>query len=255
MKVPHYSVPPAALQLLRSTEGKVLAVGVASVVLMLLAFGIGWLVAPQAATLLAAMSGLNLLIGPVAGMSFGFANGMDHISVIVDAIVIESMQVLIVFPLFVLSWNHLLDLPRLRPLLARMQVRAESQRVWVRRLGIAGLFLFVLVPFWMTGPIIGAIIGFLIGLRTAFNLAIVLTANSVAIVGWALSLYEISRVTAGISRYAVLIAVLAVTLLALSWRLLSRRTSRGGAPLMPARRPSEPPRQAVARTAQPAAHR
>lgn len=223
VRVPRYSVPPAALQLLLSTEGKVLAAGVAAVLMLLLAFGIGWLLAPQATTPLAAMSGINLLIGPVAGMSFGFANGMGHVCVIVDAIVIESMQVLIVFPLFVLSWNHLLDLPRLRPLMARMQVRAESQQVWVRRLGIAGLFLFVLVPFWMTGPIIGAIIGFLIGLRTASNLAIVLTANSVAIVGWALSLYEITRVTTGISRYAVLIAVLALTLLALSWRLLSRR--------------------------------
>jgi uncharacterized membrane protein len=181
------------------------------------------MVEPEATTVLAAMSGLNLLIGPVAGLSYGFASGLDHVTVIVDAIVIESIQVLVVFPLFLLSWNHLLDLPRLRPLLAPMQVRAESQQAWVRRAGIAGLFLFVLVPFWMTGPIVGAIIGFLIGLGTPLNLAIVLTANSVAIVGWALSIYEVGRVTAGLGQYALLAAVLAMALLGFSWRVLSRR--------------------------------
>lgn len=223
MKVPHYGIPPAGRLLLHRTEGRVLLIGIVSVLAMLLAFGICWLVAPEATTVLAAMSGLNLLIGPVAGLSFGYANGLDHVTVIVDAILIESIQVLIVFPLFVLSWNHLLDLPRLRPMLAKLQVRAESQQVWVRRLGIAGLFLFVLVPFWMTGPIVGAIIGFLIGLGTALNLTLVLTANSLAIVGWALSLHQLGRITIGFNRYALFAAVVALALLAVAWQQLARR--------------------------------
>ena len=79
---------------------------------------------------------------------------------------------LILYPLFVLSWNRLIDIGRLGPYLARVHASAESQQGWVRRFGIAGLFLFVFVPFWMTGPVVGAIIGFLLGLRTAVNLAI-----------------------------------------------------------------------------------
>jgi hypothetical protein len=94
----------------------------------------------------------------------------------------------------------------------------------VRRFGIAGLFLFVFVPFWMTGPVVGAIIGFLIGLRARTNLAVVLSATYVAIAAWALSLSELGRISAGYNRYALFAAILAVALLALAWRLLVRRS-------------------------------
>ena len=170
--------------LFASTEGRMLGVGLALTGLMLLAFGIGWHLFPDRLLPYAIMSGLNLIIGREAGMSFGYASGFNHADVVPRNILIETIQVLVVYPLFVLSTRHLIKLPTLQPLVTRMHRAAESQGGTVRKFGIAGLFVFVFAPFWMTGPVVGAIIGFLIGLRPWVNLAVVLTATYVAIGVW-----------------------------------------------------------------------
>lgn len=214
---------PAAARLLASAEGRILAGGIALAVLTFAAFGAGWLLAPQPTLVLAAMTGLNLLIGRAAGLSFGYASGLDHPTVILGNMLVETIQVMVVYPLFALSWQQLLDLPRLRPLLARMHRDAEARQPWVMRFGIAGVFIFVFVPFWMTGPVVGAIIGFLIGLKPRVNLPVVLSATYVATVIWALLLNELHGVAEPVNRYALVLAAVALALLALAWRLLARR--------------------------------
>lgn len=218
------SAAPAPAPLLASAEGRLLAVGLALATLLLAAFGIGWLLAPEATLVLAAMTGLNLLIGRAAGLSFGYASGLDHPTVILGNLLVETIQVLVVYPLFALSWNHLLDLPRLRPWLARLRRGAETRQPWVQRFGIVGLFIFVFVPFWMTGPVVGAIIGFLIGLKPRVNVPVVLSATAVAIVLWALLLNELQDHAAQVHRYALVLAAVAVALLALVVRRLIRRS-------------------------------
>lgn len=91
------------------------------------------------------------------------------------------------------------------------------------RFGIVGVFIFVFVPFWMTGPVVGAIIGFLIGLKPRVNLPLVLSATYVATVVWALLLDELQSLAEPVNRYALVLAVIAVALLALVWRLLVQR--------------------------------
>ena len=40
-----------------------------------------------------------------------------------------------------------------------LSLSRQSLYVKLRKFGIAGLFVFVFAPFWMTGPVVGAIIG------------------------------------------------------------------------------------------------
>ena len=89
----------------------------------------------------------------------------------------------------------------------------------MRRFGIAGLFLFVLVPFWMTGPLVGAIIGFLIGLHPVVNLLVVLSATGLAIFLYALFLEPLNAWASAVHPYAVFAVI--VTLAVLAW--LARR--------------------------------
>lgn len=93
---------------------------------------------------------------------------------------VETIRVIVVYPPVVLSRQQLLDLPRLRPQLVRMRRNAEAGQPSVQRFGIAGVFIFVFVPFWMTGPVVGAIIGFPIGLKPRAKLSVVLSATYVA---------------------------------------------------------------------------
>jgi uncharacterized membrane protein len=212
--------------LFASTEGRILGVGLALTGLMLLAFGIGWHLYPDSVLPYAIMTGLNLIIGREAGMSFGYASGLDHAHVVPLNILIETIQVLVVYPLFVLSTRQLIKLRVLLSLITRIHRAAESRGGMVRKFGIAGLFAFVFAPFWMTGPVVGAIIGFLIGLRPWVNLAVVLVSTYIAIGVWALLLNELNVWAATFNRFAPYALVLAIVLIAAAMQLLGRHRAR-----------------------------
>jgi uncharacterized membrane protein len=214
---------PGWRQLLARTEGRLLAVGLAMTLAIAASVGIGLMLAPQATLDYAAVIGLNVVVGRAAGMSYGIASGLAPLELILCNLAVESAQVLVVYPLFVLAWQQLIDTRRIAPQLERLRAAAESGRGNVRRFGIAGLFVFVFMPFWMTGPVVGAIIGFLLGLRTAVNLAVVLSATGLAIVVYARLFEQIDAWTSALHPYAVFAVIVALALLAWLVRRWMRR--------------------------------
>jgi uncharacterized membrane protein len=217
---------PRLRGLIASTEGRLLAVGLALAALMSFTLGLVAIVWPDAALVLAAMTGLNLVIGPAAGMAYGYASGLGHVPVMGCNMFVETVQVLVVYSLFVLSWRHWIHLPRLQPLLDRAQANAEAQQGWVRRFGIAGLFIFVFLPFWMTGPVVGAIIGFLIGLSARATLAMVLSGAYAATAIYALLMDPMRDWAIDHRRFALVGLVIAVALLALALRSMFKPPPR-----------------------------
>ncbi|MFZ9086801.1 MAG: small multi-drug export protein [Steroidobacteraceae bacterium] len=217
--------PPRHL-LLATPEGRILLFGLLGVLLLAIGIGLTWLMAPEQAFTYIVMAGLNLSIGRAAGMSFGYASGLGHEQVIPINMLIETVQVIVVYPLFALTWTHLIDTPRWNALMGRMRAAATQHQGRVQRYGIVGLFFFVFTPFWMTGPVVGAIIGFLIGLRPWVNLGVVLGATYIAIGVWALLLNELNRWLGAYNQLAPFALVMALILLALSGKLL--RSPRNG---------------------------
>ena len=72
-------------------------------------------------------------------------------------------------------------------------------------------------PFWMTGPVVGCAIGFLLGLRAWVNMVVVLAGTYVAIFVWALFLREVhERVAAYSSRAAVVVMIVLIVAIALA---------------------------------------
>ncbi len=128
----------------------------------------------------------NIIFGRMAGLSIGIASQMDITLLIAFNLFIESIMVLLFYPLFVLSWKKL-DLITYEPLnrfLERSKVSAHKYEPLIKRYGIIGLILFVLTPFAMTGPVVGSFIGFLIGFRHVVTLLVVLSSTLVAIILW-----------------------------------------------------------------------
>ena len=216
--------------LFANPEGRMLGLGLALTGLGLLAFGIGWHLYPDGILPYAIMTGLNLIIGREAGMSFGYANGFGHAQVVPLNILIETIQVLVIYPLFVQSTRHLIKLRILERFITRIHHAADSGGGMVRKFGIAGLFVFVFLPFWMTGPVVGAIIGFLIGLRPWVNLTVVLMSTYIAIGIWALLLNELNVWASTVNQFAPYVLFLAIVLLAgaLKWLVRHREQSANG---------------------------
>jgi uncharacterized membrane protein len=205
---------------LRGIEARILAAGLFLTLLTVIALSVGWLVNPELAARFAAMTGLNLTVGRAAGMSFGYATGLHHPAVITSSVLIETIQVLVIYPLFVLSWKSLVDARHMQRLLVGMRRSAEANKTWVARYGMVGLFAFVFLPFWMTGPVVGSVIGFLIGLKARHNLPIVLSATYAAVVIWAVFFERMNAWLAAYGRYAAFGLVLLVAAAALALRVV-----------------------------------
>lgn len=72
----------------------------------------------------------------------------------------------------------------LRVRLEKVQADAEQHRGFVHRWGAFGVFLFMLVPFLVNGPLIGGIAGRLAGLRTTDILLPVVASTVINAVAW-----------------------------------------------------------------------
>lgn len=200
--------------LLNSPEGRCLLIGVALAFVFTLWLGIKLLLSPEDSQVLIGLTATEIMFGRAAGIAFGYSMGLGYSMVIPICIIIETVLVLLFYPLFVFSWRHLLVIKRLKNIFERIRKVAETRKDTVRRYGIAGLFVFVWFPFWMTGPVVGCVIGFMIGLRIWLNMTAVLSGTYVAIIGWAVFLRQFHDRVASYSSYATAtIATMALLIL------------------------------------------
>jgi len=191
--------------LLASPEGRLLLVGVALILTYTVWLGIKVLFSPAESQLLVGMTATQILFGRAASMAFGYSMGLGHWTVIPVCMVIETILVLIFYPLFVLSWHRLLAFKWLNNIFERTRAAAEARKGIVQKYGIIGLFVFVWFPLWMTGPMVGCVIGFLLGLRIRTTMAAVLGGTYVAVLGWAFFLRKFHDIVASYSSYAAMV--------------------------------------------------
>ena len=132
----------------------------------------------------------NIFIGRVPAISFGYASNLSHTTVIVFNIVAEMILVTLIYSIFVFSLKGVVKVKRLENFFNKVQEKKERHKNIFIKYGRFGLFIFVFIPFWMTGPIVGSIIGFLIGMRHFTIIFIVFLATIISMTLWGLFLQE-----------------------------------------------------------------
>ncbi len=210
------------VSLFSNSEGRVLLLGVALVFAYTLWLGFELFWDPSAAQILIGTTATAVVFGRAAGLAFGYSAGLGPVTVILVSMVAETASVLLVYPLFVFSWRHLLVLKPLQKAFARMHEAAEKHKGGIQRYGVIGLFAFVWFPFWMTGPVVGCVIGFLLGLPVWLNLGVVLAGTYVAILGWALFLREVHTRVFSSNPYAAMAMVVLLAVLVIVGYVLRR---------------------------------
>jgi uncharacterized membrane protein len=221
---------------LASAEGKILLAGLLLAVTYVagLVLTLNW-----SAGLFHKLLGItstHLIGGRAAGLTIGYSYGLPRWVVIGVNMAIETIVVLIIYPVFVLSYRKLIAIGPLKDLLDQAQHAAESQQRRIARYGVPMLFLFVWFPMYFTGPVVGAIIGYLIGLRPLVNLGVVLTGTYAAVLCWGMALHRLNAALASLGPYPPLIfveLVLLVVVALLVRRVLGEHERHG--------RPPEPP--------------
>lgn len=207
---------------LASSEGHVLIAGLALASLYALWLSIQLVTSADDFQTLIGMTATEVVFGRVACMAFGYTLGLSYLAVILISMFLETILVLVFYPLFVFIWQQLLVIRWLKKLSNRIRTAAETHKDKVRKYGIIGLFFFVWLPFWMTGPVVGCMIGYLLRLRVWTNLVTVLAGTYAAILGWAFLLHQLHQKTVSYSSYAIVIATALVAGLMLTWTLRRR---------------------------------
>ena len=197
--------------------------GAAAALLGTIVMGIVFFWSPETSRMFGIMSFANIVFGRAVSMSIGYAGGYDHALVVPLNMWVESVLVLLFYPVFVFSMRKLVVFPSLKRFIDRTHAVAERHHKKVRRYGIVGLFIFVWFPFWMTGPVVGAAIGYLLGFQAWLTISIVLAGTYIAILGWAWLLFGIHARVAVFGSWAPAVIVGIFVLIALAGYWLNPR--------------------------------
>jgi uncharacterized membrane protein len=99
---------------------------------------------------------------------------------------LEVVIVLITYGIVVLIMRNVIQPKLLHSTVRQAELTAQEQKTNIKRYGAIGLFFFVMFPFFMTGPVIGALIGYLLHYRAINNFLIVFGGTLCSIVIYAL---------------------------------------------------------------------
>ena len=210
-----------------SPEGRVFQIGAVLGVIYLVWLGASYFIDRENFHVYIGMTVAHLFFGRAAGMIFGYALDFGHAVVVPVNLAIETVMIMLLYPLFVFSVRKLLVINALKSFMDRLQETAAANQDRIRRYGTPGLFVFVFIPFWMTGPIIGSIIGYLLGLRTWVIMSVVIGGTYVATGVWAFILVELRDRMSTFTPYAPLLLIGVVILIVVAGRVLERSARNG----------------------------
>ena len=125
--------------------------------------------------------GLHVVGARAPAILFCLAHGMSPAATLFLNFYIEVLLVVLVYYTFILIVRECIESKILR--LAARQAESAAQRhvTRLKRFEQVGLFLLVMAPLPMTGPVTGAIVGYLLNLRPSRTLPIVLAGTFCAL--------------------------------------------------------------------------
>ena len=178
-------------KLFKGKEGNIFLLGLFMIFILGVFIIVLYFINPLLASKITGMVFSNLLVGRVPSLSFGYAAELNHFWVISTNIYTEFIMVTILYPLFILSIKGIVKVQSLEKFFSQVERKKVIHKEKFDKYGRFGLFIFVFIPFWMTGPIVGSMIGYLIGMKHYTIIFTVFIATIVSITLWGIFLQEI----------------------------------------------------------------
>jgi uncharacterized membrane protein len=125
---------------------------------------------------------VHIMGGRALGIINCLSAGISIYYTILYNFFLEVVIVLIAYGIVVLVMRNIIQPKLFKSAVREAELTAQRQKTKIKRYGSIGLFLFVMFPFFMTGPVIGAIIGYLLNYRAINNFMIVFSGTLSSIV-------------------------------------------------------------------------
>ncbi len=177
-----------------------------------------------------------IFLGRAAAVGSGLEMGFSPVFLFFQTAFADLLITFYVYPIFVRGYSHLTRVPYIGNYLDNLHQVALSYESTMKPYGIIGLMLFVIFPFWSTGALVGAILGFLIGLPVVTTLVSVTVGNLIAIGAWVWFYHWLTDWNRGVA-VVVLVLIFAV---AITGILVGIRNKRRQKNILPAAVTDEP---------------
>jgi len=122
--------------------------------------------------------------GRAAGIGLCIISGMNLPGTIIYNFYLEVLIVCFTYSIFVLSLNNYIKFQWVESLTGSLMVKADKHKEQIRKYGWTGIFLFVMIPLPVTGPVVGSTIAYLLKMNLWHNFSAVFLGTLAAIVGW-----------------------------------------------------------------------
>jgi uncharacterized membrane protein len=171
-------------RLFNTTEGRLLMAGF--FLIFLLVGTIGYFIATDADTAktLILTFFANTFGGRSVGIGLCIIQDFGAFPTIFYNFYLEVMVVLFTYSIFVLTTTNYLRVEWVVRAMERIAVTAMKQKKKIERFGWIGVFLFVMIPLPVTGPVVGSIIGHMIRLSRVKNFSATFLGTLTAIILW-----------------------------------------------------------------------
>jgi uncharacterized membrane protein len=129
---------------------------------------------------------VHIMGGRALGVAKCLSANISPFNTILYNFFLEVVIVLIAYGVVVLIMRNVIQPKLLHSTVRQAELTAQKQKTNIKRYGAIGLFFFVMFPFFMTGPVIGAIIGYLLHYRAINNFLIVFGGTLCSIIVYTL---------------------------------------------------------------------
>ncbi len=126
----------------------------------------------------------NFLGGRAAGIGLCFMHGFNPVWTALYTFYLEFLIICLSYSIFVLSINNYIQAGWIKDLTCRFARKARKHKTRIENHGWTGLFLFVMIPLPITGPVCGVIIGALLRIKLWQNFTAVSLGTLTAILLW-----------------------------------------------------------------------
>ncbi len=129
---------------------------------------------------------VHIMGGRALGIAACLSADISRFYTILYNFFLEVVIVLITYGIVVLVIQNIIQPKLFRSAVKQAELAARDQKTNIKKYGAIGLFLFVMLPFFMTGPVIGSIIGYLLNYKAINNFLIVFSGTLSSIIIYAL---------------------------------------------------------------------
>jgi uncharacterized membrane protein len=170
--------------LFQTVEGRLLLLGIFLSMALVLFLGIYGFIDFDTTKILFFVFITHIVGSRAGGIGLCIINGFSPFTTIAYNFYVEILIVCFTYSGFVLSTTNYLKIEWIKKFMDKLAAKAMEQKEKIKSYGWIGIFLFVMAPLPVTGPVVGSIIGYMIRIGLFRNFTATALGTLTANIAW-----------------------------------------------------------------------